>query len=96
MTTCDNGGSTTKELPRKRAHKSRLSRRLREKGVMTPELKKKIEKRALREKPKAPYKLASYTQECAHPECAFIRININDPHSLCKVHAWKKRYGIKD
>lgn len=96
MTTCDNGGSALTERPQKRARKAVQPKRLREKGVITPELKEKLERRAAREKPAYPYELTVPSKECAHPKCSYLRVDHEDPKSLCRLHRWKKRYGIEE
>lgn len=96
MTTCDNGGSAFHESPLGSVDEPARPARRRNKGELTDELKTKLHARALREKPPRPYRLGLRSQECAHRGCSFIRTQMNDPHSLCVLHAWKKRYGIED
>ena len=99
MATCDNGGNALDELPPKSVTSPAHAKRRREKGVLTPELRAKIEARAEREKPGLPYGRLAATpaQQCAHPECSLERGTLKDPESaLCRLHKWKKRYGIED
>lgn len=96
MTMCDNGGNVTDELPPDTVSEAPCPKRLRKKGVLTRALATKLKKRAVREKPNPPYKLAMQTQECPHPQCSFIRKEVSDPRSLCVLHAWKRRYRIEE